>query len=356
MKKIILIISGLLVGLVLVEFSLHLFSFMNESGEIKIFNDTEQNITKYDSILGWTLVPSSKARSISTEFDLTYRINKQGFRDERSYEPNRVPGTKRVIVFGDSFTFGWGVENNKTFAKVLERETGYDILNFGVFGYDVGQYYLSLRDNGLGYDPDVVIYNVHIGNDIEDVILEHPYQSPKFKPYFKVENGELVLKNVPVPLDNNEIQAGNIDYRVKNVSFYNNVKWLLSLKTVLLGKNLLKQNFYPFLVKLELVKSIEDYDENFLIIDKLLVKTKELLGDRMLLVTIIPSKNIKYNYLEKQFGEKLAGILEERNIPYVNLIPIISEEGRFHLQKDGHFNERGHTLVAEALARLFIGE
>lgn len=351
-KKITFVFFGILVGILFFEVILRVFDSYRSAPQL--FVDTTKTIYAYDSALGWRLVPRTSGQEKRTEFDVTYTINGQGFRDDRDYPTMSSSSKKRIIFFGDSFTFGVGVPNNQTIPKVLEEEAGYDVLNFGISGYDIGQYYLLLKKEGLRYNPDIVVYDIYLGNDIEDVRLPHPYQSSKLKPYFAVDSGQLVLRGVPVPLDSSSSTAAVVDYRVKNIAFYNSIRWVFDLKTVLLWKNLLKQNFHPFLARWGFVKSISDYQENFSIIEKLLAETQTVLSGKKFIVLIIPSKNIKYNYLEKEFGKKLESILQEQNILFVNLTSLVINGSNFYFPLEGHLNEKGYQLAADALSNLSL--
>lgn len=358
MKKTALVLMGLIIGFSAAELFLRFQAEIKNSKEnAKTEIDETKSIYQYDSLLGWRMKASSSARQKNSEFDIVYEINGQGFRDGKDYLMEKS-GEKRLAVFGDSFTFGVGVKNENVFSKILERNSSYEVLNFGVSGYDVGQYLLSLKENGLKYDPDAVVFAVYTGNDVEDAILEHPFQSPRFKPYFKLENGNLVLKNNPVPLEENSKteQSERVDYRVKNVSFYNKIKWLLEFKTVLLGKNLIKQNFYPFLSRLGLVKSLADYEENFSVIREILKESRDILGEKEFIVMIIPSKNIKYNYLEKEFGRKLEEISSELGISSVNLTSDLMKEGNCYFPQEGHFNEKGHEVAEKLLQEAIVNQ
>lgn len=349
LKKILLVLFGLVMGFLITEASLGVFYQMKgKSAEGQFAVNETRNIHQYDSILGWNMAPGASARQKNSEFDVTYKINNEGFRDDKNY--SLKPGDKRAIIFGDSFAFGIGVENEKTFSKILEKEIGREVLNFGVSGYDPGQYFLSLKNQGMKYNPDLIIYSIYLGNDIEDIILDHPFQGDRYKPYFGLKNGNLVLNGAPVPDKKYELRA--IDYRVKNLQFYKKTGWLLKLKTVLLFKNLLKQNFYPLFEKFGLVKSIKDYDDNFAVLGGILEETKKTISDRKFIVLIVPSRNIKFNYLEKKFNEKLRLILVEKNIPFVDMTEeIVKKEDTYFLQ-EGHFNEQGHLITAKKIAEL----
>src|SRR5262245_38510160 len=66
------------------------------------------------------IFPPNVVRHFETpEFSFTVKTNSLGFRDrEFSLEKNsRI----RILALGDSFTYGWGVEIDRSWPKVLER-------------------------------------------------------------------------------------------------------------------------------------------------------------------------------------------------------------------------------------------
>jgi len=93
-------------------------------------------------------------------------VNAAGMRDDREFSRPKPPGVFRVVVLGDSFTFGGKVQVEDTFPSVLERELHasapsrrFEALNLAVPGYNTEQEMLSLKEEGLSYEPDLVIVN-----------------------------------------------------------------------------------------------------------------------------------------------------------------------------------------------------
>jgi lysophospholipase L1-like esterase len=90
------------------------------------------------------------------------RINAHGYRDiERPWA--KPPGVRRILGLGDSFTFGMGVELEKTYLKRLEAlllDSGrnVDAINAGVIAYGAWQCLTVLEEDGRRYEPDLVIY------------------------------------------------------------------------------------------------------------------------------------------------------------------------------------------------------
>lgn len=89
-----------------------------------------------------------------------YTTNSLGLRDDEEslYKPD-------VIVLGDSFAFGWGVEQNQTFSALLESE-GLKVLNAGVSSYGTVRELKLLERLDLSNNPTIIIQ--YTSNDITE--------------------------------------------------------------------------------------------------------------------------------------------------------------------------------------------
>lgn len=106
-------------------------------------------------------IPRANLSQIFTnrEFKTMVQINSKNLRDQE-YSTEKLTSKKRILAFGDSFVFGWGVENNETTTEILEQKylNGVEVLNFGVSGYCAGQQLARLKAEGLSYQPDIVLF------------------------------------------------------------------------------------------------------------------------------------------------------------------------------------------------------
>jgi hypothetical protein len=119
----------------------------------------------FDAVLGWRNIPDYRA----TTFGKPMTINSRGLRD-REYPYEKPPGTKRILVLGDSFTWGFGVGDSAIFTEDLERRLtanreSWEVLNAGVSGWGTDQEYLFLKNEGLRYSPDIVLLAFYLRND-----------------------------------------------------------------------------------------------------------------------------------------------------------------------------------------------
>jgi hypothetical protein len=146
----------------------------------------------YDPARGWALRPG--------RWDLagrTVTANSRGIRGRVEHEPGRRPGVRRVVVVGDSFTFGEGVGDDETFPARLQGRLGpgVEVINLGVHGYGHDQMLIHLREEGLRYEPDLVILGYYADDVARNVLSFRDYAKPRFR----LREGSLVLTGIPVP-------------------------------------------------------------------------------------------------------------------------------------------------------------
>jgi lysophospholipase L1-like esterase len=106
----------------------------------------------------YELVPNYEGKT----YDAILKFNSLGIRD---YERPILKDAYRIGIFGDSITFGQGVELKNTFAKILELQLNehyktkpqIQVFNFGVPSYNTINEYIYLKDSYQKYKPDLVI-------------------------------------------------------------------------------------------------------------------------------------------------------------------------------------------------------
>lgn len=101
-------------------------------------------------------------------------INSHGLRGpETTYE--KPPATFRILNLGDSVAMGWGVHEENTYGQQLEallnaQGTGdlrYEVINAGVPGWNLENALAYLEAEGLKYEPDIILLDLTIANDIK---------------------------------------------------------------------------------------------------------------------------------------------------------------------------------------------
>lgn len=151
----------------------------------------------WDETLGWELRPNAEGRLTSEEFDVAIRINGRGERADSEVPLERTAGKRRLLVIGDSFSFGHGVEAAAAWPARLEGLVpDSEVVNLAVTGYGTDQQVLRLEKRGLAYQPDVVLLGLFEGNVFRNIKHE---QMGYPKPRFRLADGRLTLAGVPLP-------------------------------------------------------------------------------------------------------------------------------------------------------------
>ena len=192
---------GIFINLTLFIFSTVFALFLSEIGlRLLGFNPLyvspeRDRFWKYDALLGWAHEPGQEGIFETPQFRTFVRINENGLRDrQHSYE--RQNDIERILVLGDSFAWGYGVEESERFSQLLEKSLDVEVINAGVSGYSTDQELLWYRNEGIRYETDLVILVV-AGNDVGDN-EQQLVNTIYYKPNFLLKGGHLVLEGYPV--------------------------------------------------------------------------------------------------------------------------------------------------------------
>lgn len=151
----------------------------------------------YDPELGWAGKPNADAAFQFVDCEHHVRQNKFGFRGTE-YDFARTE-TPRMVVLGDSFVWGFGVENDQIFTNLVERQSdpALEVVNLGVSGYGTDQELLLWRSLGRRFAPDKVLLVLCPYTDLSENVAAIKYGYPK--PVFHFEPDGHRIENQPVP-------------------------------------------------------------------------------------------------------------------------------------------------------------
>lgn len=159
---------------------------------------------EYHPVIGFRFIPGIKARIDSPEGGYLIQVNDSGFRCAHNFEKNKKPGVRRILLFGDSFTAGDGVSNDKRYGDILEKEIpDLEVFNFGLPATGTDQQYLTYKEFASEIDHDLLIIAVFLENIRRVISHYRNFKNEKgeiagyAKPYFELEDGKLLLRNVP---------------------------------------------------------------------------------------------------------------------------------------------------------------
>jgi hypothetical protein len=148
-----------------------------------------------DGYLGWKLKARKSVTHHSRYFDVAYSINALGYRD-RPRNPLKDGHTYRMLLYGDSQIFGWGIPEGQRFSNLVEdQKQSLEVWNLAVPGYGLDQQILSYERDGESLNADKVIFFVS-KHTLERTLYDHIYNKPK--PKFATDQSG-TLRMVPIP-------------------------------------------------------------------------------------------------------------------------------------------------------------
>jgi len=190
-----------LVGLWIIVLPLLAFVLLEGASSLVLFlhairPGAERIYTEHDTLLGWVNQPNAYIPDLYGP-GIYLRTNAQRFRSNHPVAAQAPAGRVRVICSGDSFTLGYGVDNDHTWCErlgALNRRL--ETVNMGQGGYGIDQAYLWFKRDGVSLDHDL-----HLFAFIKDDF--HRMKGGSFngygKPVLAIRNDALTTENVPVP-------------------------------------------------------------------------------------------------------------------------------------------------------------
>lgn len=129
---------------------------------------------------GLIFPPHSTYEYQTSEYRFTSQINSLGFRDREFAREKSA--AQRIVVLGDSFTYGWGVPVERSWPKVLERslrEQGLsvEVANLGYPGAGPVDY-ADVAERAIPLlRPDLVLIAILQGSDLAQAVRREPVAS-----------------------------------------------------------------------------------------------------------------------------------------------------------------------------------
>jgi len=313
----VLLVAGITVGLGLAEGMVRIFAPHTRDGVVPA------GMFEIDSHLGWKLKPATERRHHTRSFDVVYRINSMGFRDPPRTAA-RATDKRRVLFFGDSFIFGWGVaQNQRTSSFVEAAAPSTEVWNMAVPGYGLDQEILSYELNAGSLSATDVIFYV---STYTLARTQLSFIFTKNKPRFVVDSaGE--LEHLPIPESSSTWVS--VVYRI------------------------LSPLYLPYFVR-EQIKRLKRRDSvhagetspvqpDIVLLEKALLLKARAIADarnqRMFVLATLPEPSAK----------ELKDFCDRNRITLVMAPWVVTPSNLVLGKYDGHWNPRAHQLVAAPL-------
>ncbi|MEQ1794022.1 MAG: hypothetical protein ABL970_07505 [Nitrospira sp.] len=327
-----------------------------------------------DKIRHHKLVPNTDSRFEQPDFSYIQHVNNLGIRGKDS-SFKKLSHHYRVLMLGDSFTMGKGMEDNQTFSALLEvslnqqrvcESTTFEVLNGGVDSYAPVLSYLQLSGDLAPLEVDLVLLNL----DLSDLLQEAAYR----KEAVYDSTGEIIgVPGSKRPLLFNQRIRSWIDqhtFFTRLLLFHTN-KWLgyqdLTVQGVVTRAN-------PELLKYTLAEDKVNRDEQWAQIFGSIAKIKKLADERSTAFALViypwghqvsetewlPGR---YNFIPEgaTASDKYLDTIYQRSkqlgIELVDLFPAFRAykgDAPLYFKYDMHWTAEGHKVAALALEKYLI--
>lgn len=320
-----------------------------------------------DPIIGYRLQPGARTQFSTAEFETDIAINGTGVRDDEELGP-KMPGTKRILVLGDSLVLAVQVPFEQTFTERMERQlnarlpqangVSYRVINGGVQGYGPVEELLLFRQLVGTVQPDIVLAMVFVGNDAEEALTSQPKLSTERR-YTEVLSESVVTKlrrtvrrsmvlqilrlrivaatsrfrvMSPAPEPPHQTYAANPAPRIaKGIELTRDILQQLSEEAARAGAR-------TGIVLMPARFQINDAD-----FGRLREIVEQAGGD-----------------LQRDAAtERFAAVLGQLQLPMLDLLPVLRQASpgpELFFEANVHLTRRGHEVVGDALARFVLDQ
>ncbi len=285
----------------------------------------------YNSSKGWR--PKPNLRDVKAFDNKILSTNSKGFRGKKDFPYTKSKEKLRILILGDSFTFGDEVSDDETYSYYLQEMLPHtEVINMGVHGYGHDQMLILLKEEGVKYQPDIVILGF-LALDMSRNILKFRDFA---KPRFVLEGGELRLTGNPVPRPEDILQWDWTRPRI--IDLFSLIRHSVEKFS---GLQQREMEAITTAILMELIRSVESI--HAIPILAYLPRGREIALD------VAVTQDEKYMFSVCQLNER-AKCFSTR--------PYFAEEiakGKT-FKSGGHWEPAGHLTVAEAIKRYLVDE
>lgn len=288
-------------------------------------------------------------------------------------------GIKRVLILGDSYTFGVFVGDEDVYPARLQMlldptQKKIEVLNAGYAdGGDPDEHYAWLLGEGQSFQPDLVVYAFFSGNDINGIRDTRWRELDSLGLPRRIEDPDLYVDELGTRRSRkggDYTVGAEVVYRYpvlreSHLAVYAFAKINhLFFRPKDQNKHGWGENSFGMLLKprSEATPALLAKEERF---KQLVLGMKHAslkMGARFAMVMIPANFEVDLRFLpivtgnpdaklHRNITQELAPFLKKNEIPYVDLLPLMraSQERLYPTNAEVHFNPAGHAFAARAI-------
>jgi hypothetical protein len=316
----------LLIGLALLEFAVRrLFPYFSPSAQLPF-----RLVSK-----GLALGPAGQTVRMATpkgDYNSVVRFGEDGFRDGKTL---REATAADWFALGDSYTMGWGVEEEERFSNRLEQA-------FQTNGIKARVFNIAIPDNFIGYGRLLHYAESHgakVHQMVVGICMENDLRD------YRDGKGAWDLMGAPASTWKEAVR----NLLKKHSALYIAASFGLQKWTLTRG----------LVQKMGIGRSIDELtghnEWNETVLQTSRDEMVKLVAGREALILIIPSRNLWYGpYIqtEKRVHETFIQMLRDAGLNVLDLKPSLEASGSpldCYFKTDPHWNARGHAIAGREL-------
>lgn len=364
---------------------------------VRKLSPQEEIHTRFSPFFIYENIPNSSWSNTSDEFNVNIKYNSDGLRDI-DYKKIKDNNIFRIAVVGDSFAVGEQVNLDETFPKQLDKllnsrtEKDFEVINFGIRGYNIDSEIVLLKEKVKEYHPDLVILTFFF-NDL-DGLLNSPLISIKEDKinydYLEKIKKESVLKRLGrYIVSNSRLWDYLINEKLASrpklaISFYKIKAKLIGGETIGDVQNQRSINrwigsryYSPTTVRTFIKDTPQDivnlWNQEKIVLNEFKNISESFRADFMIVIATAPlqfreeQKNETLNFygLSKDNfdplkpNKEITKIAKDLNIPILDLHKTIEKNeisgNLMHFKNDVHWNKQGSLVVAQEIYKFLTG-
>ncbi|MFC2091231.1 SGNH/GDSL hydrolase family protein [Elusimicrobiota bacterium] len=251
---------------------------------------------------------------------------------DKEYQMQKPANTYRVLVLGDSVTYGYGIYPGKDrYTEILERKLNkrknpsdikFEVINAGFSGYDLMEYEAYIDMKAKQFDPDMIIIGIsHTDTDIR-----------RYAPLY-IYNKEAILY---------KSHYKNDKFFAEYLCRYSLLCRLFAVLRTWFGDQVRKKKDDEKIDNS--IKNIKNFSEE---------------NNIALLAVVFPKAKKLTEHLEKEIAhyQYILNRLKKNNIDFFDLTGgligeadnVIIEDLKIDPDNENHFSEKGHSIIGALL-------
>ena len=297
----------------------------------------ERQHTEYDKELGWINLPNLFIEDMySREDPLT--TNSQRYRNKSDFSDEVPAGKIRIVCSGDSFTLGFGVDDDHTWCQQLTPlNKRLETVNMGQGGYGIDQAYLWYKRDQAKLQHDIVLF-AFISDDFTR--MESDTFMGYGKPYLTLRDGELLQENYPVPR-----QSYDASWLTVNLHMWRELDTFKFLNEKI-GKYL-PQGEAGFVTK--------DHGHTDKVVAKIYATLQDIsrANERLAMLVYLPTRGDYESSVDNRWRRLVQAQASQHNYLFIDvaeeMLTLPRHEFEKMFRKGGHYTDEGNRYVAEII-------